>query len=160
MRRTTKSLIGLSVALGLVCATAEAKNDDDCFYRGTMYSEGAQSCQQSALFRCNSGTWKATGSACTDTSPVAPSGPCTLSGVSYPTGASTCQGGTQYRCENGTWASLATACPGDVTARVVPGARTCMYEGATVASNSTICKSGSTYLCSDGSWVNLGTQCR
>lgn len=150
----------LAAVIGFAPRIASA-GTDDCFYKGTMFSNGGQSCQSGALFRCKDGDWKSQGTACTEPTPApTQAGGCELAGVAYATGAASCQNGTQYRCEDGGWRSLGTVCPGDVAVHVVPGAKTCMYEQATVASNSTICKSGSTFQCNDGEWTNLGTQCR
>ncbi len=157
-RVLTLTVAVLGAVIGFAPRLALAAKDD-CFLKGAMFSNGAQSCQQGAVFRCKDGDWKSQGTTCSDPAPAA-SRNCDLTGISYPTGAASCQNGTQYRCEDGAWRSLATTCPGDVAIRVVPGAKTCMYEEATVASNSTICKSGSTFLCSDGAWTDLGTQCR
>jgi hypothetical protein len=158
-RMLTPMAAVLVAALGFAPRVASA-GADDCFYKGTMFSDGAQACQAGTLFRCKSGDWKSQGTTCTEAPTPTASNGCDLAGVSYPTGSASCQNGTQYRCEDGAWRSLATACPGDVAVRVVPGDKTCMYEGATVASNSSICKGGTTFLCSDGEWSNLGTQCR
>src|SRR5262245_845970 len=96
---------------------------DNCFYKGTMFSDGAQSCQQGSLFRCKDGEWKSQGSPCTD-SPQTASRRCELSGISYPTGAASCQNGSQYRCEDGAWRDLAITCPGEGAIRVGPGDQT------------------------------------
>lgn len=134
--------------------------DGPCFRRGTMYSDGAASCQAGVQYRCTSGEWLSLGVSCIE-EVVAVSRPCQFSGVTFPTGAASCQAGTQYRCEDGAWRSLGIVCPGDSPIRVIPDGRTCMLEGgSTVATNSSVCRSGSTYLCSDGEWVNLGTLCR
>jgi hypothetical protein len=149
----------LAGVLACVPGSARAANDH-CFYKGSMFSDGAMSCQTGAQFRCKDGDWKATGSNCAQETTTA-SRSCVRDGISYPTGAGSCQNGTQYRCEDGAWSSLETACSvGDSPIRAVPDTRTCMYEGATVASNSTICKGGTTFLCSGGEWTNLGTLCR
>src|SRR5262249_25166840 len=110
----------LVAALGFAPRLASA-GPDDCFYKGTMYSERAQACQAGALFRCKGGDWKSQGTACTETAEQTASNRCDLSGISYPTGSASCQNGTQYRCEDGAWRSLGTACPGEVAVRVVPG---------------------------------------
>jgi hypothetical protein len=160
MKRTIFSSVvaGLGLAV-LGCSVQQAVAGDHCFYKGTMFSDGAAACQSGAQYRCNDGDWKSLGVACADTPP--PSKTCEYGGVSYSTGSASCQGGTQYRCEDGRWASLATTCPiGDAPIRPAPSGKTCMFDGATVSSNSTICRSGSTYLCNDGQWVNLGTLCR
>ena len=164
MNRTMMRLVipfGAAVAGMLACVPGGAQAaSEHCFYKGTMFSDGAMSCQTGAQFRCKAGDWKATGSACTDEK-VTSSRTCMLNDISYATGAASCQAGTQYRCEDGTWQSLGVACPvGDSPVRAVPRGATCEYAGATVASASTICKAGTTFLCSDGAWTNLGTQCR
>lgn len=135
--------------------------DGPCFHRGTMYSDGAASCQSGMQYRCTNGAWLSLGSACMDEA-VAVSRSCVFSGVTFPTGTASCQAGTQYRCEDGAWRTLGISCPiSDSPIRVVPGGRTCMLDGgSTVATSSSICRSGNTYLCSDGEWVNLGTLCR
>jgi hypothetical protein len=152
---------GAALAGVIACVPGSARAaNDNCFFKGSMYSDGAMSCQTGAQFRCKDGDWKATGTTCTDDSRTAARS-CERNGISYSTGAASCQNGTQYRCEDGAWRSLDTACPvADSPVRAVPDTRTCMYEGATVASNSTICKGGTTFLCSGGEWTNLGTLCR
>jgi hypothetical protein len=145
------------VTLGATGATAK----DHCFFRGTMYSEGAASCQSGSQYRCDDGDWKSLGVACKQEHAAAPSRACQFEGIAYSTGSASCQEGTQYRCEDGEWRRLGMTCGvGDSPIRVIPSGRTCMFDGATVANNSTICRSGSTFLCSDGEWVNIGTQCR
>jgi hypothetical protein len=155
-------LSNVVAALGFVvlgCSVQRAVAGDHCFFKGTMFSDGAAACQAGTQYRCNDGDWKALGVACKDT--FSPSKTCEYGSVAYSTGSASCQGGTQYRCEDGRWASLGVTCPiGDSPIRAVPSGRTCMFDGATVSSNSTICRSGSTYLCNDGEWVNLGTLCR
>lgn len=152
-------------AIGLMCllgcgAHKKALAGDHCFFKGTMFSDGAAACQSGSQFRCNDGSWVALGAACGD-SPIALSRSCQYSGISFSTGAASCQAGTQFRCEDGTWRSLAMPCSiGDSPIKVAPSGRTCMYEGATVSSSSTLCRSGSTFLCNDGEWINLGTLCR
>jgi hypothetical protein len=137
-----------------------AASDMPCFRSGTMYSEGAASCQSGMQYRCNAGEWLSLNVACTP-EVVAVSKPCQFADITYPTGAASCQAGTQYRCEDGAWNSLAIACSGgDSPIRLTPGGRTCMFGGVTVATSSTVCRSGSTFLCSNGEWVNLGTLCR
>jgi hypothetical protein len=165
MTRWIRQSLMLPVGMALLGAAlypgAAGAASDHCFYKGTMFSDGAMFCQTGAQFRCKNGDWKSTGSPCTSEDSPRVSRTCALSGISYSTGSASCQDGTQYRCEDGTWRSLGTACTvGDAPIRAVPSGRTCLYEGATVSTNSTICKSGQTFLCSDGEWVNLGTQCR
>jgi len=152
---------GAALAGVLVCVPGSAgAASDHCFYKGSMSSDGAMSCQNSVQFKCDDGEWKPTGSPCTD-EPKTASRSCERDGISYATGAASCQSGVQFRCEDGTWQNLNTACPvADSPVKAVPDTRTCMYEGATVASNSTICKGGTTFLCSGGEWTNLGTLCR
>jgi hypothetical protein len=152
---------GAAVVGLMACAGVARAGVDDCFYKGTMFSDGAMSCQTGAQFRCKGGDWKATGSGCTEETGTRVSRNCDMAGISYSTGAASCQNGTQFRCEDGAWRNLGVTCPvGDTPLRAVPSGRTCMYEGATVSSASTICKGGTTFLCEDGSWTNLGTQCR
>jgi hypothetical protein len=161
--RPTSIRNGLAaVALGILgFAAPSAIAGDHCFYKSTMYSDGAASCQSGTQYRCADGDWKSLGVACQDTGAVATSRPCDFGGVAYSTGSASCQSGTQYRCEDGRWASLGISCPvGDAPIRAVPSGRTCMFDGATVASSSTICRSGSTFLCSDGEWMNIGTRCQ
>ena len=150
-----------TVLLGIVgCATQRAVAGDHCFYKGTMFSDGAAACQAGTLYRCADGDWASSGAACPD-APITVSQSCQFSGISYSTGSSSCQAGTQFRCEDGMWRSLGTVCAvGDSPIRLVPNGRTCMYSDATVANNSTICKAGTTFLCSNGEWVSLGTACR
>lgn len=145
----------------LACAAPAAAGDDNCFYKGTMYSEGATSCQTGKTFKCDDGKWEDTDKTCQESQPMRTSKACEFGGVSYSTGSAKCQDGTQYRCEDGEWHRLDETCPvADAPMRIVPSGKTCMYEGATVAHNSTICRSGSTFLCNDGEWTNLGTLCR
>jgi hypothetical protein len=153
------ALSGLTIALG--CSAQRAMAGDPCFQKGTMYSDGANSCQSGMQYRCSDGEWEALKAPCGQTGPVAISRACDFGGISFSTGAASCQSGTQFRCEDGMWRSLGMPCSvGDSPIKVVPSGRTCMFNDATVANNSTICRSGSTYLCSDGQWVNLGTLCR
>ncbi|HEY8095404.1 MAG TPA: hypothetical protein VIE65_04840 [Methylobacter sp.] len=135
--------------------------NEPCFHKGTMYSDGAASCQAGSQYRCSNGEWASLGVACTE-NVVTISRPCQFSGVTFPTGAASCQAGTQYRCEDGAWNSLGISCPGgDSPIRIISGGQTCMLEGgSTVATNSTVCRTGSTFLCSNGEWINLGTLCR
>ena len=164
MKRTLRSLtlpLGAALVGAVVCVGAAQAASDHCFYKGTMSSDGALSCQSGAQFRCKDGDWVSLGAPCTPEERAATSAPCDFAGIKYSTGAASCQNGTQFRCEDGSWNSLAVPCTvGDAPVRATKGDRTCMYEGATVGSNSTICKAGSTFLCSDGEWVNLGTKCR
>ncbi len=158
------ALVGNSVAIllaGLLgCGAHRALGGDHCFYKGTMFSDGAAACQSGAQYRCDDGEWQALGVLCTMGS-IVQSRTCEFAGISFSTGSASCQAGTQYRCEDGMWRSLGMGCAvGDSPIKVVPSGRTCMFDTATVASNSTICRSGTTYLCSDGEWVNLGTLCR
>lgn len=153
----TMAAVGLLLATG--CITRNAVAGDHCFYKGTMFSDGAAACQSGTQYRCNDGNWKSLSVACTDT--PRPSRSCDYDGISFSTGSASCQAGSQFRCEDGSWRSLGMPCTvGDSPIRVVPSGRTCMYEGATVSNGSTICRSSSTFLCSDGEWVNLGTACR
>lgn len=155
----SKVVAGLGLAV-LGCSVQHAVAGDHCFFKGTMYSDGAAACQSGSQYRCNDGDWKALGVACKDEASN-PSKTCEFGSVTYSTGSASCQGGTQYRCEDGRWANLGVTCPiGDAPIRPAPAGRTCMFDGATVSSNSTICRSGSTYMCNDGEWVNLGTLCR
>ena len=151
--------IGLVGLVGCVARTAVAV--DHCFYKGTMYSDGAAACQSGSQYRCGDGEWRALGVTCTPEGGVVISRTCQFGGIAFSTGAASCQAGTQFRCEDGAWRSLAMPCAaGDSPIKVVPSGRTCMYEGATVANGSTICRSGSTFFCNDGEWANLGTLCR
>jgi len=162
MRLTMKrALMTLGVtALVSIGAAGAALAGDHCFYRGTMYSDGAAACQAGIRFRCDDGDWKSIGEPCNVVT-VTPSRSCEFDGISFLTGSASCQAGMQYRCEDGRWRSIGNSCTiGDAPIRVVPSGRTCMFEGATVANGSTICRSSSTFLCNDGEWVNLGTLCR
>jgi hypothetical protein len=160
IRQFIRSVVALC-AIGFVgCSAHTAMGGDHCFYKGTMYSEGAAACQSGLQYRCDDGDWRALGVACAD-SHITLSRACEFGGISFSTGAASCQAGTQFRCEDGTWRSIGMPCAvGDSPIRVIPSGRTCMFNDATVANNSTICRSGATYLCSDGEWVNLGTLCR
>lgn len=157
----TLRILATLLAVALTgCVAQQAVAGDPCFQKGTMYSDGANSCQSGLQYRCSDGEWVALHVACPD-SPVSLSKKCDFSGISFSTGAASCQAGTQFRCEDGAWRSLGLPCSvGDAPIRVVPSGRTCMFNDATVANSSTICRSGTTYLCSDGEWVNLGTLCR
>ena len=150
-----------ALALGLVAFTAQgARAGDHCFYKGTMYSDGAAACQAGMRYKCDDGDWKSQKEPC-QPDRLAPSRACDYGGVSYSTGSASCQSGSQFRCEDGRWASLGVSCPvADAPLKIVPAGRTCMFDGATVAHNSTICRSGSTFLCSDGEWTNIGTRCQ
>src|SRR5262245_10845431 len=53
---------------------------DDCTYKGAMFSEGGQSCQSGALFRCMDGKWKSSGVACTSSETAVAPGRCELYG--------------------------------------------------------------------------------
>lgn len=151
--------IGFASLIG--CATHSANALDRCFYRGAIYSDGANTCQHGAQYRCSDGDWMAMGSVCTDGPQMAVARTCQFGGISFSTGSASCQSGTQYRCEDGTWVSIATPCTlGDSPIKIVPSGRTCMFDGVTVANGSTVCRTSSTFLCSDGEWVNLGTLCR
>ena len=133
---------------------------DHCFYRNTMYSDGAAACQSGTEFRCDDGEWRSKGKTCATEEPH-PSRSRQFEGISFSTGSASCQAGSQFRCEDGAWRSLGVSCPiGDSPIRVIPSGRTCMFDGATVSNGSTVCRSGTTYLCSDGEWTNLGTLCR
>ncbi len=139
-----------------------ATADGPCIHRGTMYSDGATSCQSGLQFRCSNSEWVSLGVTCIEET-VAVSRPCQYSGITFPTGAASCQTGTQYRCEDGSWRSLMISCSStESPIRIVPDGRTCLLEGggSTVANSSSVCHSGSTYLCNDGEWLNLGTLCR
>jgi len=150
-------LVGLAVGPASRAIAAE----DHCFYRGTMFSSGANTCQSGTQYKCDDGEWKSLGVACTGKTVMTPSRTCEFGGTSFSTGSASCQEGSQYRCEDGTWRKLGITCPvADSPIRIVPSGKTCMFDGATVAHNSTICRSGSTFLCNDGEWTNLGTQCR
>lgn len=154
-------IVVLAVGVLAGCSPERAVAGDPCFHKGTMYSDGANSCQSGLQYRCTDGEWSALRVACPDSPMVATSKTCQSGGISFSTGAASCQAGTQFRCEDGVWHSLGIPCSvGDSPIRVVPSGRTCMFNDATVASNSTICRSGLTYLCNDGEWVNLGTLCR
>lgn len=155
-----RNLTAVFATAVLGCSAHSALGGDHCFYKGTMFSDGAAACQSGLQYRCDDGEWRSAGLAC-PAGPLVASRTCEFGGISFSTGAASCQAGSQFRCEDGTWRSLALPCSvGDSPIRIVPSGRTCMYEGATVASNSTICRSGNTFFCSDGEWMNLGTLCR
>jgi len=159
LTKMTIGAVGMLVSIG--CATHVAVADDHCFYRGTMFSDGAAACQDGEQLRCDDGRWVALGGTCSPQR-VSASRTCEYDGISFSTGSASCQAGTQFRCEDGTWRSLGAACTvlGANTIRIRPSGDTCLYEDATVASGSTLCKSSSTFLCNDGEWINLGTLCR
>ncbi len=77
--------LGAALIGALTCAGAAQAANDHCFYKGTMSSDGALSCQSGAQFRCKDGDWKSTGMPCTPEEKVAASKPCTFSGISYST---------------------------------------------------------------------------
>ena len=158
--KTRQGLVTVAAIAVLAGCSARAIAGDSCFYKGTMFSQGASSCQSGMEYRCDDGEWSASNTSCKSGNLTLSKG-CQYDGISFSTGAASCQSGTQHRCEDGSWHSLGVACSaGDSPVKVVPSGRTCMFDGATVASNSTICRTGSTYVCSDGQWVNLGTLCR
>ena len=162
MTRCQRIAVAGLLGIGCVAGSAiRAAADDTCFYRGSMFSHGALSCQNETQFKCDDGEWEAMGVACRPAEVVA-SRPCAFDGISYTTGSASCQAGTQFRCEDGTWRSLVTPCNvlSANTLKVPSSGDTCMYEDATVANGSTICKSKTTFLCNNGQWVNLGTLCR
>ena len=163
MMRTVLWTAPVGLVLLLAIGVPRAAADDHCFYRGSMYSDGASSCQNGVQYRCDDGDWKDLDVGCTqeEMKTTRASRSCAYQGVSYSTGSASCQSGTQYRCEDGTWTSLRIDCSiGDEPITVKPEGRTCMFGGATVAHNSTICRDGTTFLCNDGDWKNLGTECR
>lgn len=158
----TRFGIAATAALALVLAGATARADDDegCVYRGSLYSDGAMSCQGGTQYRCDDGEWDKTDDSCT-AEPVAQAKTCSFGGIQYATGASSCQAGAQYRCTDGAWQSTGETCPiGDTPLQAAPQGKTCTYEGATVAHRSAICKGGTTFFCNDGQWTNLGTACQ
>jgi hypothetical protein len=159
-KRRTFSMVASALLLGAVTA-GSALAGDHCFYRGTMYSDGAANCQEGHKFRCDDGDWKKQDGACEGEQMAGPSRTCEFEGIAFSTGSASCQSGTQYRCEDGSWRNIHTSCTvGDAPMKVTPSGRTCMYEGATVSSGSTICRGGDTFLCNNGDWSNLGTACR
>jgi hypothetical protein len=62
MMRTLTVVLGLGVLL----VAGKAGADDDCPWKGSLYGEGAMSCQAGAQARCVDGRWKLTGSQCAD----------------------------------------------------------------------------------------------
>src|SRR5512139_2173882 len=99
-----------ALAIGLIgCAAHRGLEGEQCFYRGTMYSEGAASCQSGQKYKCDDGDWEPQHTACSDTVTTAALG-CELGGMPFANGSATCQAGTQYRCEDGTWSSLDMPC--------------------------------------------------
>lgn len=81
MRRTRTPMVAvLAAGIGFAPRIASA-GTDDCFYKGTMFSDGAQSCQSGALFRCKDGDWKSQGTTCTESARTA-SRSCELTGTS------------------------------------------------------------------------------
>jgi hypothetical protein len=161
----TRRIMNGVIAIGAFAAMAygvqpAAAADDPCFYKGTMFSDGATACQGGKQYKCDDGEWEKRDQVCQEGAATT-SKACDFQGVQYATGSAKCDAGTQFRCEDGAWKRLNDSCPvGDAPIRVAPSGRTCMYEGATVSNSSTICRTGSTFLCNDGEWVNLGTQCR
>ncbi len=156
-----RNVVALITGGMLVAFSAHrALGHDRCFYRGTMYSEGANSCQGGHRFQCDDGKWHKRHGDCAPKE-VRESRACVFDGISFSTGSASCQAGQQYRCESGEWASLGLPCSvGDAPIRIEPSGRACMYEGATVSNGATVCRTGSTFLCSDGQWMNLGTLCQ
>lgn len=151
----------VAVALVAGCSARSAQAGDPCFHAGSMYSDGAASCQSGRQYKCNNGEWLSTADNCQPAGVVVASRPCSFAGISFSTGSASCQNGTQFRCEDGSWNTLRAPCNvGDSPIKVNSSGSTCMFGGATVASGSTICQSGTTSLCNDGAWVNLGTLCR
>ena len=161
MKRLITGAVAAGAFVAMTCTVAPARAADDaCFYKGTMYSPGATTCQSGKQYKCNDGEWDKRDIACQD-SPGKASKTCEFAGIAFATGAASCQEGTQYRCEDGTWRRLGATCPvADAPIRIVPSGRTCMFDGATVANGSAICRSGTTFLCNNGEWSNLGTDCR
>jgi len=161
-RQMIARLLAAGALVAATCAVRPAAAaDDPCFYKGTMFSDGATACQSGREFKCDDGEWKRHGDTVCQEGMARSSKSCEFAGVAYTTGSASCQQGSQYRCEDGSWRRLGMTCPvADAPTRLVPSGRTCMFDGATVAHNSTICRSGSTFLCNDGEWSNLGTQCR
>src|SRR5262249_55984898 len=137
-RRSTTMIrtIGGAAALALALfggGTFAMASDDACFYRGTMFSHGAMTCQAGTQYRCNDGEWEKRSGSCQEDR-VAASKPCDFGGIAYSTGSASCQDGMQSRCEDGTWRRLNTSCTiGDAPIRALPSGRTCMFDGATVA---------------------------
>jgi hypothetical protein len=152
--------VALAIAWVAACGAHRAMAGDPCFHKGTMYSDGGNSCQSGLQYRCSDGEWAPLHVPCTGAS-VALSRSCEAGGITYSTGAASCQAGSQFRCEDGAWRSLGMPCSvGDSPIKIVPTGRTCMFNDATVANSSTLCRNGLTYLCNDGEWTNLGTLCR
>src|SRR5512140_1804344 len=95
---TVRNLAGMLVVGLLGCSAHSALGGDDhCFYKGTMFSDGAAACQSGTQYRCDDGEWKALGVSCTIGS-LTQSRACEFAGISFSTGSASCQGGTQYRC--------------------------------------------------------------
>src|SRR5262249_11480132 len=106
----TPRMLGQMIAVGafaiLACSVRPAvAGDDACFYKGTMYSDGAMACQAGKQFKCDDGEWKLRDEKCQEGS-LKPSKTCEFGGVAYGTGSASCQQGTQYRCEDGEWHRL------------------------------------------------------
>ena len=164
-----RTLIAVTMVAGIAFAAAARADDRTCEFNGTMFSDGATTCQSGSQMRCDDGEWEGTGVACPTPAgapaplPASPK-PCDYQGTPFSSGAASCQAGTQFRCDDGTWRSLNIACRAD-TAADAPAAgglpRTCMNgDGSTVASGSTICRSGTTFVCANGEWESLNTPCR
>ncbi len=66
MRRTIAGHVAAVLALAVIgCSGRHAVAGDHCFYKGTMYSDGAAACQSGTQYRCYDGDWKPLGLACT-----------------------------------------------------------------------------------------------
>src|SRR5438552_13791777 len=65
MTRQILSLVG-AAALVLTAGSARAA-DDPCFYKGSMFSDGATACQSGRPFKCDDGEWKSKSGQCQDT---------------------------------------------------------------------------------------------
>lgn len=125
-----------------------------CSYNGQGFTEGASICQSGGQYRCEDGTWRSLGLACS----VSSTPPCDANGMTYADGTTRCARGTRYLCERGSWRDIGSDCPADTTTSS-RSLRNCVVGGASVASGSSICRSGTTMRCVDGEWVNVWTAC-
>jgi hypothetical protein len=90
----TRQIMVAAIAVGafaLVTSGARtARADDACFYKGTMYSDGATACQAGKVFECDDGEWDGQDKDCQDTGAMKTSRICNFEGVSYATGSAKC----------------------------------------------------------------------
>jgi hypothetical protein len=88
-----------------------------CEFAGVKFTSGAANCQAGTQYRCEDGSWKNLGTACTTTAsgvpikvaPVA-GGSCTLEGTAVGNSSTICSSGTTLLCKQSEWVDLGTAC--------------------------------------------------